>query len=247
MSAAWELRKTIETVADEGPNIIEGGREMKRIIVMMAGFALLAAPALGSTSIKATAHDLSSGGGQTIRGGNDQICVYCHTPHSAGAKGFAPLWNRTTTAATSVYTGVDLEQVIALADVNKTDAPLCLSCHDGLSLDKGLNNPPNSGGAYNGGAAFNDITNANANLGTSLKDDHPIGFNYVNAATNDAEIKAIGSITVSSVASAFYSTSGVGANTMWCSSCHDVHNNTNAPFLLTTNSASTLCLACHDK
>jgi predicted CXXCH cytochrome family protein len=34
---------------------------------------------------------------------------------------------------------------------------------------------------------------------------------------------------------------------MWCSSCHDVHNNANAPFLNVANDGSALCLTCHVK
>ena len=32
-----------------------------------------------------------------------------------------------------------------------------------------------------------------------------------------------------------------------CASCHDPHDNSNAPFLVMANTASALCLTCHDK
>lgn len=210
---------------------------MKKFLVLAAVVVLYATPSLAA--IANSKHDLSSGSTATIKGGSNEICVYCHTPHGAAAVGTAPLWNRTTVNATAFYNNPagSMNSAQTLAGVNASDAILCLSCHDGVSLTGTLKNPPNSGG---GNPAVN-IT-GNGSLGTDLSNDHPVGFVYSLAATpNDLEIKAAPSVAAVKV------TYGASGNQMWCSSCHDVHNGAVVPFLVTSNSASALCLACHLK
>ena len=198
---------------------------MKKIVVLFAAMMLLAGAAFAG--ISGTKHDLSNGGA-----GSDEICVYCHTPHGAGAVGFAPLWNRTTANATDVYNSATLNATITLGGVNTSDAPLCLSCHDGASLDTALNNPPNAA-ASDPGTTLTDIT-GDANLGTALANDHPVGFDYAAVVSADAEIQA-------------QSTLPLYNGDMWCSTCHDVHDNTDTPFLQQANGGSALCLVCHVK
>ena len=113
---------------------------MKKVIVLAAAIALFATPALSATIIN-TLHDLSSPNAGT----STEVCVYCHTPHSANtAVTLAPLWNRTTVDATSVYSTGTLHANITTTTVNATDAPLCLSCHDG-TVGETLQNEPNNG------------------------------------------------------------------------------------------------------
>lgn len=105
-----------------------------------------------SASIVNTAHDLSSGSDATFRSTNvDEICVFCHTPHAASMDvSNAPLWNRpeiTPLVAADLYEGSSLsthsQPATVLAAVNASDAPLCLSCHDGSSMAAAiLVNPP---------------------------------------------------------------------------------------------------------
>lgn len=219
---------------------------MKKVVVLLSVALLVAGSAFAGTIINSK-HDLSSGstttGPQADGSGTDEICVFCHTPHSAAARGFAPLWNRTTAQATAYYTGVDIQATITLATINASDAVLCLSCHDGASLTDALVNPPNRAATPLSGVA--NITNANANLGTDLRDDHPVGFNYDAVATpTDPEIDTRANATTEVTSINFY---GGGNNVMWCSSCHDVHDPTYGAFLVTTNVESKLCLACHIK
>jgi len=209
---------------------------MKKVLVLAAAVMLFAAPAMAV--ITGSAHDLSSTNGTTFAGSSDEICVYCHTPHGAGAAGTAPLWNRTTVNATNFYNDPagTMNATTSLAGVNASDAILCLSCHDGASLTANLTNPPNNGGqpTFTGG----NIT-GNANLGTDLSNDHPVGFDYTSAAA-DTEIRAT---PLNSIDVTFGSTN----NQMWCSSCHDVHDNANGQFLVISNARSNLCLSCHIK
>lgn len=207
---------------------------MKKILVLAALATLVSTSAFAV--VGGTKHDLSTGGGQTIQGGSDEICVYCHTPHGAAASSFAPLWNRTFASATAFYNNPagSMNASQTLAGVNASDAPLCLSCHDGASLTASLVNPPNSGGGNPG----TNLT-GNMNIGTDLSNDHPIGFSYA-AAAADLEIR-------NPPNNGLKVTFGSTTNQMWCSSCHDVHSNTLGAFLMLDNTASALCLSCHIK
>ncbi|GAB4176923.1 MAG: cytochrome c3 family protein [Geothermobacteraceae bacterium] len=222
---------------------------MKKVFVIAAAISLLAAPAMAT--IVGTKHDLSStnttvwgaGGGSDT----DQVCVFCHTPHGGASASSAPLWNRTTVNATAVYGDPvgTMDATPTLNAVNASDAILCLSCHDGASLTANLTNPPNSlGGAQ---PTVTATLGAAAQLGTDLSNDHPVGFSYATATTTDTELVA------SPAGVTFYPTDTNGDGIadfndgMWCSSCHDVHDNTNAPFLVKSNAASALCTTCHIK
>lgn len=204
---------------------------MKKVLVLAAAVALFATPALAA--ITGTKHDLSSGNAYPVEGSSNEICVYCHTPHGATAAGIAPLWNRTTPAPTNVYANSSLNATITLAGVTNSDAPLCLSCHDGTSLSAGLNNEPNSGTV-----TITGTLSTAANLGTNLSNDHPVGFDW-STATADTEINA----SPVGVKVDFGATAQ-----MWCSSCHDVHGGVaGTPFLVINNAGSNLCKACHIK
>lgn len=81
------------------------------------------------------------------RGRNDygEVCVYCHTPHSAATNiGAAPLWNRTKPQATfSVYSAATtLGQPVTQPGPNSLT---CLSCHDGATAIDSIVNLPGSG------------------------------------------------------------------------------------------------------
>lgn len=216
---------------------------------MAAVLTLVAGQALAVTSIKGTKHDLSSTNvtpGVTVKSDNyEEICIFCHTPHKAVDQLNAPLWNRSGTNAITIskyYNSATLEtesrQTTVAAKVAVSDVKLCLSCHDGASLTKDLANPSNlEAGSDPTGLTDLGATNP-ANIGLDLHDDHPIGMVYADVvAKNTAEWDA------TPVTSIKFYDGGV----MWCSSCHDVHDNTAAPFLATSNVASGLCLSCHVK
>ena len=194
---------------------------MKKIIVLVALVTLTATSAFAV--ISGTSHDLSASGS-----GVDEICAYCHTPHNGGTE--APLWNRG--AGTAVATHYNSTTMNALGGTASSDAPLCLSCHDSGSLSSVIiTNQPN-GKTYDPSGL---TLAANANLGTDLSNDHPVGFAYADA-TADADIETA---PLNGVA--------LFNGDVWCSSCHDVHDNTNAPFLVMSNTNSVLCLSCHAK
>ena len=180
-----------------------------------------------------TKHDLKA-----YAGASGEICVFCHTPHGADTLvDNAPLWNRSSdTAPGAAYVGVDMQGTVSYAG---TDAPLCLSCHDG-SVAQVLKNEPNTSPRTNATALIMD---AAMNLGASMANDHPIGMNIATLGDGEIYSKAIIETPATMIGAVSYGT----GNEMWCSSCHDVHNDTNSPFLRMANTSSQLCLNCHRK
>jgi len=209
---------------------------MKKVLVLVAMFSLVASSAFA----------VISGGGHDMRlvlsdeGVDVEICAYCHTPHSASA--VMPLWNRdASTTAVTVYTSGSVNNDAVSASILASDAGLCLSCHDN-SIDAGtVTNAPRSA-AVAAGQMGTTITWSNtfANIGSSLTNDHPIGFNY-----DAALVAADGQLHTKVAAEGATGMTGAlsfgNGNEMWCSSCHDVHDNANTPFLVMANSGSDLC------
>lgn len=218
---------------------------MRKMMMVVMAIFLVASPAWAA--IVGSKHDLSSGGSGSVKdAATTQVCVFCHTPHGASTTVAGPLWNRDSTDATvGGYTdpsGTMEAGIPALADMNDTDAPLCLSCHDG-TVGNTLENQPNEGDVtLDSEVAF---AAGPANLGTDLSNDHPIGMRYDD--TNDLQLKAT---TLPLFSSKIGATEQ--ADVVWCSSCHDVHGKDNggtdfAFFLNDSMTASALCLRCHDK
>jgi predicted CXXCH cytochrome family protein len=214
---------------------------MKKVLVM-AALAALVATSASAITIVGTKHDLTA----ADTGNNDQICVYCHTPHSSNtAVTLAPLWNRDTTmltAAGEVYSSTTLDYTATYTAINGTDAPLCLSCHDG-AVGNALTNPPNITGwtsvvpDFTGNAVIFDAAQ-------QMKNDHPIGMDIPATGGADTGIRDVADIYTAGLPAGALRGAG---NTVWCSSCHDVHDNAIEPFLIMNNTGSDLCLACHNK
>ena len=192
-----------------------------------AGGLLIALAVPAAAQITGTAHDLSGRGW-----GTTEICIFCHTPHGGQTGLAAPLWNHATTTATyQLYTSAVSSTFNATPGQPGDISKLCLSCHDGtVAVD-----------SFGGTTGANFIA-AGANLGTDLQQDHPVGFTY------DAALAAADTGLITP-ASATQVVAGIPlfATKLECASCHNVHSNTNAPFLRASNAASALCLKCHLK
>lgn len=207
-------------------------------------------------SIKDTKHNLSltSGADQiTDRSTNeDQICVFCHTPHQANPA--APLWNHTQSAVASygVYTSSTLDATTITDIGGGTDVSnLCMSCHDGTVGVNDLGNPANdtNGNPAMGSGNELDATakiqaGRSTNLGSDLSNDHPVNFTF-DAALATADTELVTPISSSFVDSA--KTVPLFSGAVQCASCHDPHDNTFEPFLVKSNTGSGLCLTCHQK
>lgn len=183
-------------------------------------------------SIRGGPHDLSAGGPGPVRAASeDQICIFCHTPHNASPVG--ALWNRSLSpAAYSVYTSPSLD---ALPGQPTGTSKLCLSCHDGtialggvLSRDAPI--------LMAGGVTR--MPDGHANLGTNLSDDHPISFVYDSSlASRDPSLRDPNGLPQQI---------RLDSNReLQCSSCHDAHNNAFGQFLVMRNDTSDLCISCH--
>ena len=227
---------------------------MKKVLVMAAALSLLAAPALASSVVNSK-HNLSSAGPGSAKTSNyNEVCIFCHTPHGASLKVTgSPLWNRTVTGdnqdATTMYNSSTLETSSRpsngsnVSGVNNSDAPLCFSSHDGASLNSTLVNPANSlGNAQPNFSSTNMGSGLILDGANALKNDHPIGISYRDAQATDAQL-----VNYTTLTGAVKVSYGVDGERVWCSSCHDVHDDANYPFLVMSNSASNLCRACHIK
>ena len=158
--------------------------------------AAIAVSAQAATGITVTKHNLSTTAGNPgvnkVTAGTDQICVFCHTPHGSDTSAAVPLWNKKLPLATSYTSYATLNtsslegEILAVGSVSLA----CLSCHDGTQAMDNTMNAPGAGVGLGVGvsqawtwAGANQTLGKLAagiitNLGTDLKNDHPIGIAY---------------------------------------------------------------------
>lgn len=191
-----------------------------------------------------TKHNLSVSGTGAIRASTEQqLCVFCHTPHVPKQYAATPLWNRPATTAD--YTLYSSDYLTSL-DYDNPSQPnprskLCLSCHDGtIAIGAVLNN--------DGGSPIkleNDVTtmpeDAAGNLGTSLVDDHPVGYAY-NTAKDPELVNRVWPWNTP-----VRLDPDDAAGTVECMSCHDAHDDQFGKFLRMSNTDAALCTHCHQK
>ena len=165
-----------------------------------------------------------------------QICQPCHTPHDASLDiPGSPLWNRQATSATfQLYSSPTFQGGSTISQPSGT-SKLCLGCHDGtVALD-------NFGGST-GGNNFTFLQ-----VGTDLRTSHPVSFVYDSAlATNDTAL--FDPTTQNSGLGSTIHMDLLHDGKVECTSCHNVHNESGAEYLLVkSNAGSSLCLTCHNK
>jgi len=242
---------------------------MKRlsiILVMLIG-ALSAALMAGASSIVNTKHDLSVvSTGATIKsritasGGTTEICVFCHTPHTATTD--APLWNRANPVGSYMTYTSDVLSALnypAIEDPLSVGASgyqvhvktrICMSCHDGtialgslVNLPTGISLPIPMQGAVGGKMP----STAAGYLGTDLRDDHPVAV--IHDPARDPELQAItgSNVRVYTLAAGRVTPTNSNGGYVECTSCHDVHDNQFGKFLVKSNANSDLCRTCHLK
>lgn len=176
----------------------------------------------------------------------------------------------------------------------------CLSCHDGSQAIDAILNMPGSGQYSSTptptawtptlagqtkstqhlnlvgcmachGPSTGFATDFTAfNIGTDLRNDHPVGVNFPTANGTGTDWKApTGSVTRGAVVTTFFDEDSNGRmdkgdirlygsgtdSRVECASCHDPHgvpsagegSTFNATFLRKTNASSSVCLTCHAK
>jgi predicted CXXCH cytochrome family protein len=191
-----------------------------------------------------TKHNLGVSGTGTIRAeAENQLCVFCHTPHVPKIYASAQLWNhRMSTAEYSLYSSEYLTSKNYAAGIQPNErSKLCLSCHDGtVAIGAVYNNR-----GVTGIAMRNDVTvmpaHAAGNLGTSLANDHPVGFIY--DPSKDPELISRAWPWETPVKLDPDASNG----TVECITCHEPHDNQYGSFLRVSNANAALCTFCHQK
>jgi len=223
-------------------------------LLLFAVFALQGAAFAVNSGVLASPHNLSVGGGSGKHGlafDEVRVCVFCHTPHNALPEGssIAPLWNRNLPANAGQYSMYDSDVATTFS---QTVTPLptkptgtsrvCLGCHDGsIALNSyGGKVISGSGGIAAATLMPSDANPANnSDLGTDLRYDHPISFQYTaTLAAQDQLVAPTALPAAVKLDSAGY---------LQCTSCHDPHNDVYGNFLVVDNSpaGSPLCTSCH--
>ena len=169
---------------------------------------------------------------------HDDSCSVCHVPKSLES-GQTPLWNHEVTSESfQMYpSGGTIDG--SIDGVPSRVTKLCLSCHDGVTAVDAF-------GGEDGSMTLRSIDSGGSSIiGLVLGDDHPVSITYTSSvAARDGELHD------PSVAS-----SGLGGtiqndmlvnDQVECTSCHDVHDTKNNPYMLRKpNARSALCLTCH--
>jgi Zn-finger protein len=194
---------------------------------------------------------------ETAKDTEGRVCAFCHTPHHAildNTATYLPLWshNLTTQRTFNPYVSDTLNATIV--DPLSGPSLLCMSCHDGvIAVDQ------HYGGPNTGAKLADDIFNGtavglkNAAGETELANDHPIGFVYADARTDEGANSGLKD-PVSILANGKSINDQLTAGVMTCATCHDVHNKDNVAqkgasnyFLMGNQDGSAFCLGCHIK
>jgi predicted CXXCH cytochrome family protein len=211
-------------------------------VLAFGAAAILISANISHGAVGGTKHNfgsLSPGDVKTLD--SSEICVFCHTPHNSDPS--APLWNRNLSGST--YNVYDSLTIVAAVGQPTGSSKLCLSCHDGTIAVGSLLNIPGKGLAGNlpvtgTGIDQGKITaTSTAYIGTDLRDDHPISFDYALSYPDNTEIKPSSSFPPEVKLDS--------ANMVQCRSCHDPHGTNNPKFMVASLENGALCNACHDK
>ena len=206
---------------------------MRAVILTLTALWLCSGLAAADDRVVHSKHDLSMFGPGPVRAiAENQVCVFCHTPHNASPA--APLWNRYS--PTTYYRIYRSRTMDARPDQPGPASKLCLSCHDGtialgLTLDRPITDPIPMSHMY--------MPTGPTNLTTDLSDDHPIGLRYDRALSNrDPEIRSPDLVD--------HRIHLGERGELECTACHDPHNNELGNFLRITDREGALCVTCHD-
>lgn len=209
---------------------------MTRRGLRLAAVVLLLAPGLAAgqqlVSAPTNKHNLSTSGPGPVKATTmTEICVFCHTPHNANPA--VPLWNHSMSSGVTYqpYTSTTL---VASVGAPSGSSKLCLSCHDGtVAIGSTI---VNGAIAMQGVNAQGALAGASV-IGPNLGSNHPISFVPVTGPQ----------ITLPPPASPVKLDA---SGQVQCRTCHDPHrmdiDPTALKFLVVNNSASGLCVICHN-
>ena len=203
----------------------------------MIGALLFSVMPIGADTVINSVHNLSITGPGTVKAtAETDTCIFCHTAHHSN--GATPLWNHNLSAVTNyvVYSSSTLDALGVTVPQPNGSSRLCLSCHDGTIALGSVNSRTTPIAMQNG---VTSMPAGPSNLGTDLSGDHPISFVYDAAlAGKDPQIKDPATLTGKVKLD--------HENRLQCTACHNPHDNQFGNFLVVDNTASALCLACHN-
>ncbi len=193
------------------------------------------------SDIRNTKHNLSvSGPGEVRATSEDELCVFCHTPHGANQEAPAPLWNRELSGSTYIPYNSSSMDAIGIGQPGGT-SKLCLSCHDGtiaigsVNVLNGATTDGNPGtadismsGTGVGGtmpAGEGESTGFTRRLGTDLTNDHPVSFSYTDSlALQDGELRLPSATPeIGNRVPGFRPDIPLIDDQLQCTACHDPH------------------------
>jgi hypothetical protein len=169
--------------------------------------ATLVATGSATAGITNTKHNLGSAPGTFASPRNNtttstgEICIFCHTPHGGDTGAPVPLWNKVLTNSTfQTYDQLGTSTLDAGITTIGSVSLACLTCHDGTQAIDNILNAPGSGGYdvtgggdtglnwtwVSGGSTGGLTLDANGqfqtgvitNIGTDLRNDHPVSVQY---------------------------------------------------------------------
>lgn len=199
---------------------------MKKVLVLALALTLVVA-GVSFAIVLGSKHDMSQ------RGGTLSACQYCHTPHLRDHEAVigAPLWNREMPDA-GTYSLYGDGRTLADTVVGEPgpNSLTCLSCHDGsIALESVLI------GSSDAVTSLDEGDNPNANLGTDLSNEHPVGFDFVS-----------GNAGVPDILDPFkLYNDGVRFE---CATCHDPHDtDTDDTVQFLRAPRTSMCTDCHSE
>ena len=225
-------------------------RTMRAILSLIAltlwGDSVLAGalPSNRVSDVRNTKHNLSANPSAVSRNVSanteEEICVFCHTPHAANTSVAGPLWNRNLSTATyDTYNSGSLDATPAGVALDQPNgiSKLCLSCHDGtiaIGTVRVLNGnwatgTINMSGTNSDGTMPDGPIGATSGytrrLGTDLRNDHPISLTFNTAlAQRDGELRDPASQPfIGNRSSGNSPHVPLEKGQVQCNSCHDPH------------------------
>jgi hypothetical protein len=209
--------------------------------------------ALAGPGVVNSSHDLRAL--QAVGQTNNQVCIYCHTPHKAADQNL--IWNHSlgtgnySFSATGPFgaPGMSVTSAGTTLPTSTTafgtgPTKMCMSCHDGSVALGSLNNIGDgaSGTIVTTPGNLNGDTHQIASVTGGMGGNHPVAIPYPDAtgATYNGITSGVtsgfngtaggggwaGVTAVQSAGIKLHGGSAAGTWGMECTSCHDPHNNT---------------------
>lgn len=208
-----------------------GMSNMQSLKVAMIVLLVFSGEAIAKRSVVDSTHNLSTSGPGTFKSQSvDDVCVFCHSPHTG--QGVPGLWNRNSRS----FRQYQSSTTDALPSPTKLSSELCLSCHDGTIALGQMLRPPKARGGQN-----NDLRTAflsgRGRIGNDMRNHHPVAISYDDKLI-DKDRQLVNPLLVDLP---------LPNGEMHCTTCHDPHDTENAPFLYKSTLNGELCTTCHQQ